>query len=178
MGLPVYPFRAVLRELRRDAGLSILAAGEATGYCKYERWESGQTRVGGQYLRSIAEAFAVTDDLYLLLYAWLLDQLTPETGCSPRRLGLDDLHRYIRFAPDTVIDLHERKALVVEPGRHVDLARGRSSPPRSLDGLTRATPFGPERRRCPRRWLPSTPGSSGFTPSWKATAGLGASFST
>jgi hypothetical protein len=26
------------------------------------------------------------------------------------------------LAPDTVIDLHERKALVVEPGRHVDLA--------------------------------------------------------
>lgn len=32
MGLPVYPFRAVLRELRQDAGLSILAAAEVTGY--------------------------------------------------------------------------------------------------------------------------------------------------
>jgi len=31
MGHPVYPFRAVLRELRRDAGLTILAAAEATG---------------------------------------------------------------------------------------------------------------------------------------------------
>lgn len=119
---PVYPFRAVLRELRRDAGLTILAAGEATGYGKYERWESGQTKVGGQYLRSIAEAFAVTDDLHLLLYAWVLDQLTPDAGCPARRLDLDELRRHVRLAPETVIDLHEHKALVREPGLHVDLA--------------------------------------------------------
>lgn len=118
---PVYPFRAVLRELRRDAGLTILAAAEATGYGKYERWESGQTKVGGQYLRSIAEAFAVTDDLHLLLYAWVLDQLTPDGG-SARRLDLDELRSHVRLAPETVIDLHEHKALVREPGRHVDLA--------------------------------------------------------
>jgi hypothetical protein len=53
MGHPVYPFRAVLRELPRDAGLAILADAEATGYGKYERWESDQTKVSGQYLRSI-----------------------------------------------------------------------------------------------------------------------------
>jgi transcriptional regulator with XRE-family HTH domain len=118
---PVYPFRAVLRELRHDAGLTILAAAEATGYGKYERWESGQTKVGGQYLRSIAEAFAVTDDLHLLLYAWVLDQLTPDGGPA-RRLDLDEIRRHVRLAPDNVIDLHEHKALVREPGRHVDLA--------------------------------------------------------
>jgi len=32
---------------------------EATGYGKYERWESGQTQVGGQYLTTIADAFGV-----------------------------------------------------------------------------------------------------------------------
>jgi transcriptional regulator with XRE-family HTH domain len=121
MGHPVYPFRAVLRELRHDAGLTILAAAEATGYGKYERWESGQTKVGGQYLRSIAEAFAVTDDLHLLLYGWVLDQLTPDGG-SARRLDLDELRSHVRLAPVTVIDLHEHKALVREPGRHIDLA--------------------------------------------------------
>jgi transcriptional regulator with XRE-family HTH domain len=122
MGHPVYPFRAVLRELRHDAGLTILAAAEATGYGKYERWESGQTKVGGQYLRSIAEAFDVTDDLHLLLYAWVLDQLTPDAASPARRLDLDELCRHVRQAPDTVIDLHEHKALIREPGRHVDLA--------------------------------------------------------
>ncbi len=122
MGHPVYPFRAVLRELRRDAGLTILAAAEATGYGKYERWESGQTKVGGQYLRSIAEAFAVTDELQLLLYAWVVDQLTPDANSPTRRLGLDELRRHVRLAPDTVIDLHEHKHLVVESGRHVDFA--------------------------------------------------------
>lgn len=122
MGHPVYPFRAVLRELRLDAGLTILAAAEATGYGKYERWESGHTKVGGQYLRSIADAFAVTDDLHLLLYAWALDQLAPEANSPTRRIGLDELRRHVRLAPDTVIDLHEYKDLVVESGRHVDLA--------------------------------------------------------
>ncbi len=122
MGHPVYQFRAVLRELRRDAGLTILAAAEVTGYGKYERWESGQTRVGGQYLRSIADAFAVTDELHLLLYAWVLDHLAPEANSATRRLGLDELWRHVRLAPDTVIDLHEHKDLVVESGRHVDLA--------------------------------------------------------
>lgn len=122
MDHPVYPFAAVLRELRRDAGLTILAAAEATGYGKYERWESGQTKVGGQYLRSIAEAFAVTDDRHLLLYAWVLDQLTPDANSPTLRLDLDELRRHVRLAPDTVIVLHEHKHLVVESGRHVDFA--------------------------------------------------------
>ena len=102
---PVYPFRAVLKELRRDAGLTVLAAAEATGYGNYERWESGQTRVGAQHLRSLAEAFAVTDELHLLLYAWLVDRLSPKPGEPPKALRLDELRRFVRHAPDQVIDL-------------------------------------------------------------------------
>jgi transcriptional regulator with XRE-family HTH domain len=119
---PVYPFGAVLRELRRDAGLTILAAAEAIGYGNYERWESGRTKVGGQYLQSIAEAFAVTDDLHLFLCAWVVDQITPDANSPTRRLGLDELRRHLRLAPDTLIDLHEHKDLVVESGQHFDLA--------------------------------------------------------
>lgn len=48
---PVYHFRLVLKELRHDAGLTVLAAAEATQYGNYERWESGETRVGPQHLR-------------------------------------------------------------------------------------------------------------------------------
>ncbi|HEV2811114.1 MAG TPA: helix-turn-helix transcriptional regulator [Acidimicrobiales bacterium] len=77
---PVYPFRLILKELRRDAGLAVLAAAEATQYGNYERWESGATRVGTQYLRIIARAFGVTDELWLLLYAWLVDRWTPTPG--------------------------------------------------------------------------------------------------
>jgi transcriptional regulator with XRE-family HTH domain len=118
---PVYPFGAVLRELRRDSGLTILAAADATAYGNYERWESGQTRVGAPHLRAIAEAFAVGDDLALLLYAWALDQLSPLIGEPARRFALDDLRDRLRLVPDTEVDLGEHKALVVEPPRHLDL---------------------------------------------------------
>jgi|GEM_PF-6338355 len=121
-GRPVYRFGAVLRWLRTDAGLSILAAAEATAYGNYERWESGQTNVGGQYLRTLAEVFHVTDDLHLFLYAWLIDRLSPTPGAASNFISLDDLRHHIRSAPDNVIDLREHKALVVEPGRHIDVA--------------------------------------------------------
>ncbi len=122
MAHPVYPFRAVLRELRRDAGLTILAAAEATQYVKYERWESGQTRVGGHYLRVIADAFGIADDLHLLIYAWALDSLAPEPPDPVRRLTLEELRLHVRLAPEAEVDLGEFKALVVKPGRHVDVA--------------------------------------------------------
>lgn len=118
---PVYPFSAVLRELRRDAGLTILAAADATAYGNYECWESGQTRIGTHHLRAIAEAFAVGDDLALLLYAWALDQLSPAAGQPARRYSLDDLRDRLRLVPDTEVDLGEHKPLVIEPPRHVDL---------------------------------------------------------
>ncbi|MGH2748017.1 MAG: helix-turn-helix domain-containing protein [Actinomycetota bacterium] len=119
---PVYAFRAVVRELRQDAGLSILAAAETTGYGNYGRWESGRTRIGAQHLRSLAEGVRVTDDLYLLLFAWLADRLSPPPGDPANSMGLDKVRRRLRAAPDTVVDLREHKDLVVEPGRHVDLA--------------------------------------------------------
>ena len=100
MGHPVYRFGAVLRRLRNDAGLTVLAAAEATGYSKYERWESGQTQVGGQYLTTIADVFSVADDLHLLVYAWLLDRLTPDAGEPSRTLNLDELRGYLSNAPE------------------------------------------------------------------------------
>lgn len=121
MRYPVYPFGAVLRELRRDAGLTILAAADATAYGNYERWESGQTRVGALHLRAIADAFAVGDELGLLLYAWALDQLSPPIGEPARRYGLDDLRERLRLVPATEVDLGEHKDLVIEPPRHLDL---------------------------------------------------------
>ncbi len=85
---PVYPFQLILRELRRGAGLTVLGAAEATNYGNYERWESGKTRVGAQHVGAIAEAFHIDDDLYLLLYAWLLDRIhagTRSPGFSAQR---------------------------------------------------------------------------------------------
>lgn len=96
---PVYRFGAVLRELRRDAGLTILAAADATAYSNYERWESGQTRVGALHLRAIAEAFAVVADLGLLLYAWALDQLSPTNGQAARRYVLTNSESACDWCP-------------------------------------------------------------------------------
>ncbi len=61
MAHPIYRFGEILRELRKDAGLTVLGAAEATEYGNYERWESGATRIGAQHLGAIAEAFAVDD---------------------------------------------------------------------------------------------------------------------
>lgn len=122
MGHPVYPFRAVLKALRKDAGLTVLAAAEATHYGNYERWESGHTRVGGQHLDRIADTFAVTDDLWLLVYAWIVDRLTPSPSEAAVSIPLTQVRRHLRDAPRTTVDLHEHKALVVQPSRHVEVA--------------------------------------------------------
>lgn len=128
MGHPVYRFGAVLRRLRNDAGLSLLAAAEVTAYTKYEQWESGQIRVGGQYLGFIATALGVEDDLHLLVYAWLLDRLSPAEGEPDRRLDLVELRHLLRDAPEATVDLGEFADLVVEPGRHLDVASWPSPP--------------------------------------------------
>lgn len=122
MHFPVYPFRLVLKELRHDAGLTVLAAAEATDYRNYERWESGATKVGAQHVRSIAEAFGVTDERWLLIYAWLVDRLTPRPGKSAVDLADVNIRRVIRDLPSDVIDLGVDKQLMVEPGRHRDVA--------------------------------------------------------
>lgn len=58
MKFPVYPFSDVLRALRNEADLTVLRAAEVTRYDNYERWESGQTRVGPDHLENIAVASA------------------------------------------------------------------------------------------------------------------------
>ena len=122
MGHPVYRFGAVLRRLRNDAGLTILAAAEATGYGKYERWESGKTQVGGQYVATIADVFGVTEDLHLLVHAWTLDRLTPAAGEPSRTLDLDELRRHLRNAPEARVELGEHAYLVIESTRHIEVA--------------------------------------------------------
>lgn len=119
---PVYPFRAVLRELRLDAGLTFLAAAEATSYRNYERWEDGTTRVGPQHVRYIAEAFGVTDDLCLLVYAWLLDRYSPHPGHTSVDLGHVNLAKVLRQLPSTTVDLGEFKDFVAVSGTHTDVA--------------------------------------------------------
>jgi transcriptional regulator with XRE-family HTH domain len=64
---PVYPFQLILREVRKEAGLTVLAAAEATSYGNYERWESGKTKVGAHHLGAIADAFHIDDDLFRLV---------------------------------------------------------------------------------------------------------------
>ena len=120
---PVYPFRLILKELRRDAGLAVLAAADATEYGNYERWESGVTRVGAQYLRIIARAFGVTDELWILLYAWLVDRWTPTPGERAVDLAQVNPSRVVRnlpgddFAADTTAT-----NLVLGSSRHLDVA--------------------------------------------------------
>lgn len=115
-------FAAILKELRRDAGLTVLAAAEATAYGNYERWESGQTRVGAQHVRSLALAFGVTDELWLLVYAWLADRLVPRPGKATVDLAHANLPRVVRDLPQDAIDLGPHKELVIEASRHLDLA--------------------------------------------------------
>ncbi len=120
---PVYPFRAILRELRQDAGLTILAAAESTEYGNYERWESGATRVAPQHLRSIRDAFAITDQLGLFIYAWLVDRFSPKPGQGSVDLARANVGKSLRQLPGDVVDLGEYKHWVAESARHADIAQ-------------------------------------------------------
>lgn len=119
---PVYPFKAVLRSLRQEAGLSILAAADAVEYVNYERWETGKTKVGSRYLGTIAAAFGVTDELWALLYAWLLDRYTPGRGQGRVDLPHTDLVKVVEQLPSDVIYPEANKDLGIQPTRHVDFA--------------------------------------------------------
>lgn len=119
---PVYPFKAVLRSLRQEAELSILAAADAVEYVNYERWETGKTRVGPRYLGMIAAAFGVTDELWALLYAWLLDHYTPERGAGSGRSSSHHLVKVVEQLPGDVIFPEANKDLGIQPTRHVDFA--------------------------------------------------------
>ncbi len=119
----VYPFRLILKELRRDAGFAVLAAAEATEYGNYERWESGATRVGAQYLGIIARAFGVTDELWLLLYAWLVDRWTPSPGERAVDLARVNASRVLGDLPVDEFGAHTTATnLVLGPSRHLDVA--------------------------------------------------------
>ena len=122
MPYPVYAFRAVLKQLRNESGLTVLGAAEATGYSNYERWESGATRLGPQHLRSIAGAFAVTDELGLLLYAWLIDRFSPRRGQGSVDLVHSNVAKVLRQLPDDVVDLGEHNKWIVEQSSHADVA--------------------------------------------------------
>ncbi len=119
---PVYPFRLILREVRKEAGLTVLAAAEATSYGNYERWESGKTKVGAHHLGAIAEAFHIDDDLFLLLYAWLLDRFTPEVGAQPFQLTQRSLRKVQRELPQTKVDLGQYQRLIQAVCPHLDVA--------------------------------------------------------
>jgi len=121
MAHPIYRFGEILRELRKEAGLTVLGAAEATEYGKYERWESSATRVGAQHLGAIAEAFAI-DHIPMFLYAWLVDRFSPSPGQSTVDLAQVNFDKTYRQLPRTTVDLGERKDWVVESPRHADLA--------------------------------------------------------
>lgn len=113
MKSPVYRFSDVLRALRNESGLTVLQAGEATCYANYERWESGQTRVGADHLANIATAFDVGEDLWLLVYAWLVDRFTPMPGSQPLELTGVELRRHLDTLPKVEVDLGEDHAFAL-----------------------------------------------------------------
>ena len=123
MAKPVYPFFAVLKALRGQAGLTVLEAAEATSYTKYERWESGKTAVGAQHLMTIAAAFGIKgDDLGLLIYAWLADRVAPEPGAEPVEVTRPMLLDLLRDVPPTEMDLGPYAALMEQVPTYTDLA--------------------------------------------------------
>lgn len=122
MKAAVYPFAQVLQGLRKQAGLSILQARDLTSYANYERWESGQTRVGADHLHNISAAFGVADDLWLLIYAWLVDRLSPLPGEDRIEVTGAALRTHIGNLPREKIDLGEYGNLALAESTHSELA--------------------------------------------------------
>ncbi len=122
MKSPVYRFSDVLRALRNESGLTVLQAGEATCYANYERWESGQTRIGADHLVNIATALNVGEDLWLLVYAWLVDRFTPMPGSEPVELTGAALRRHVDALPKVEVDPGEDHAFALGALSHRDLA--------------------------------------------------------
>ena len=122
MKFPVYRFSEVLRALRYESGLTVLQAAERTGYGNYERWESGETRVGPAYLRIIADVFGIEGDLWLLAYAWLVDRYTPQPGAGFFDFTPQRLKRVLRQLPRDEVDLGEQANLASRAMGHGQLA--------------------------------------------------------
>lgn len=111
----VHEFRGVLRGLRQEAGLTILAAAEATQYRNYERCESGATRVGALHLANIAAGLELgSDELVLLIYAWQVDRLVPADGDRERRVETGVVSKWLMELPSRLIDLDASHAEVVD----------------------------------------------------------------
>ena len=70
--------------------------------------------------------FSVADDLHLLVYAWLLDRLTPDAGEPSRTLNLDELRGYLSNAPERSGPLGSQQPTsdVDDPSSALDRARG------------------------------------------------------
>jgi hypothetical protein len=107
--------------LRQEAGVSILKARELTHYSNYERWESGQTKVGADHLGNIGAAFGTGNDLWLL-FAWLVDRLTPVPGSHPIELDAGEIRRHFADMPEAAVDLGEHDRVALVPIKHRDLA--------------------------------------------------------
>ncbi len=122
MKAAVYPFGQVVRSLRIEAGVPILRARELTQYQNYERWESGDTRVGADHLHNIAVAFGVGDDLWLLVFAWLVDRFTPWPEEEPVEFTGAQLRRYLDSLPTDLVDFGDHANLALSPMSHRDLA--------------------------------------------------------
>jgi len=122
MKFPVYRFPEVLRALRYESGLTVLQAAERTGYGNYERWESDETRVGPEYLRTIAEVFGIDGDLWLLAYAWLVDRYTPQPGAGFFDFTPQSIKRVLRRLPRGEVDLGEQGNLALRAMGHGQLA--------------------------------------------------------
>lgn len=124
MKYPVYRFSDVLRALRNEADLTVLKTRELTDYTKYERWESGKTKVGPQYLEPIADVFGIEGDLWLLTYAWLVDRFTPLPGKCQVQFTHQGLSELLRKLPKGPVDLGDHQKLAVRPVSHGQLALG------------------------------------------------------
>jgi hypothetical protein len=122
MKVAVYPFGQVVRSLRIQAGVPILRARELTQYKNYERWESGDTRVGADHLHNIAVAFGVGDDLWLLVFAWLADRFTPGPEEEPVEFTGAQLRRHLDSLPTYMVDFGDHANLALSPMSHRDLA--------------------------------------------------------
>ncbi len=122
MKFPVYRFPEVVRALRNESGLTVLQAAELTDYGKYERWESGRTRVGPEYLDTLAATFGIEGDLWLLAYAWLVDRYTPRPGGKPVEFTRQVLMRLRGRLPKGEVDFGEHGVLAVRAISHGDLA--------------------------------------------------------
>jgi len=85
--------------------------------------ESGATRVGPQHLRNIAQALAISDDLGLFFYAWLVDRFSPKPGQGSVDLARGNVGKTVRQLPGDLVDLGEHKHWVVEAARHADVAQ-------------------------------------------------------